>query len=71
MARPKATINTVDLTRAIKAIKAGGLSINYTKIDPDGTITLVHFPDLAGSGPELADNALANWEASRSSIRLA
>lgn len=71
MARPKATINTVDLTRAIKAIRASGLAINYTTIDPDGTITLVHLPDSAGATSASPDDALAGWEAKRPAIQLA
>ena len=71
MARPKATINTVDLTRAIKAMKAAGLAISYTKLDPDGTFTFVTLPGLPVSVHETAEDALADWQANRPAIRLA
>lgn len=61
MARRKTTVNSVDLTRAIKAAKAGGLTICFTKIGTDGTITLVHVPDVAGSSSLPADNQLSDW----------
>lgn len=71
MARPKAIVNSVDLSRAIKAARAGGLTINFTKIDPDGTITLGHVPDGSGSESMSADNSLSLWEENRPSSRIA
>ena len=65
MPRAKTTYKSVDLTNAIKAARAAGLTISQTQIAPDGTITLVH----TGPGnalPELSpDDQLAEWQASR------
>ena len=69
MARPKATINSVDLTRAVKAMKAAGLTINFTKIGPDGTITFMHGSEAPDVSAISADDALAQWEASRRTAR--
>lgn len=71
MARPKTIVNSVDLTRAIKAAKASGLTIYLTKIGPDGTITLVHIPDSAGSTSLPADDQLSDWVEKRLSGRTA
>ena len=70
MARPRATINTVDLTRAIKALRAGGLTISYTKFAPDGTVTFVTVPDLPVAGPTSPEDALAIWQEQRQTGRL-
>lgn len=70
MPRPKATINSVDLTRAIKAIRAGGLTISYTKLAPDGTVTIVTVPELPAAGPTSPEDALANWQEQRKTVRL-
>ena len=71
MARPKATINSVDLTRALKAMTAIGLTISFTKFEPDGTITFGHSPEAPDTTSIFADEALSQWEASRRSNRLA
>lgn len=69
MARPKATINSVDMTRAIKTLKSAGLSICSTKVGPDGTVTFIH----GSEGPDVtvisADDALARWEDCRQTAR--
>ena len=65
MARAKTTYRQVDLTRAVKAMHAAGLTISQTQIAPDGTITLVH----TGLGTALLqlspDDQRAEWQASR------
>lgn len=70
MARPKSTINSVDLTRAMKAMKSTGLTISFKKIAPDGTITFWHTPEALGKTSISADDALSQWEASHRSTRL-
>ena len=64
MPRAKATLNTVDLTRAWKAAQAAGLSITYTKIGPDGSITLGHSFEQKLSDIT-ADDALHGWQEKR------
>ena len=64
MARTKATFSTVDLSRAMKAAKSVGLVITYTKIDPDGSITLGHGPEVKGT-EITADSTLTVWQENR------
>jgi hypothetical protein len=67
MPRAKATLNTVDLTRALKTAQAAGLSITYTKIGPDGSITIGHSFEqkLSDMTP---DEALLRWQEKRHGI---
>ena len=65
MARQKSIINSVDLTRALKAARAVGLTITSTKVGPDGTITLGHVLEGEVSEVDSADHELARWEAKR------
>ena len=69
MARPKATINSVDLTRAVKAMKAAGLTISFTRIGPDGTVTFIHGSEAPDVTAISADDVLSQWEASRRTAR--
>lgn len=64
MPRAKATLNTVDLTRALKAAQAAGLSITYTKIGPDGSITIGHSFEQKES-EMTPDEALLRWQEKR------
>lgn len=67
MPRAKATLNTVDLTRALKAAQAAGLSITYTKVGPDGSITIGHNIEqkLSDLTP---DEALLRWQEKRHAV---
>ena len=67
MPRAKATLNTVDLTRALKAAKAAGLSITYTKVEPDGSITIGHSLEQKESDMS-ADEILLNWQKKRHAL---
>jgi hypothetical protein len=65
VARSKATFKTVDLSRAINAARAAGLTISMTRIEPDGSIILNHgMLDSESRGTD-ADDALAQWRAKR------
>jgi hypothetical protein len=51
MARTPATFKSADVTRAVKAVRAGGLDVVRTEIAPDGTIRLIHHADVVSLGP--------------------
>lgn len=65
MARARGTFNSVDLTRALKAAKASGLTITYTQIGPDGKITIGHSLQDVGSDATSPDDLLENWKSKR------
>lgn len=61
MVRKSVAFRQADLTRAVKAVRAAGLEVAKTVIDPDGTISLLHHAD-----PEGATNApFDKWKAVR------
>jgi hypothetical protein len=47
VARTSATFKQADLVRAVKAVRAAGLSVTATQIAPDGTIRLIHTESTA------------------------
>jgi hypothetical protein len=65
MSRAKTTYRLVDLTNAMKAMRAAGLTISQTRIAPDGTITLVHSGSMIDQQDVSPDDHLAIWQASR------
>jgi hypothetical protein len=67
MPRAKATLNSVDLTRAWKAAQAAGLSITYTTVGRDGTITIGHSFEQKQSDMT-ADDALLAWQEKRHAV---
>ena len=64
MPRIKARSTSVDLTGTMKAAKTVGLVITYTRIDPDGSITLGHGAKEHGA-QENADDVLLAWQENR------
>lgn len=63
MARRRSTINTVDLTRALKALRAAGIMVHSTTIAADGSVTILHDTPLnLNASPE---DALFRWETAR------
>ena len=67
MPRARATLNTVDLTRALKAAQTASLSITYTKVGPDGSITIGHSFEQKQSDIT-ADDALLRWQEQRHAV---
>lgn len=61
IARNGATFRQADLTRAVKAVRAAGLEVATTVIDPDGTIRLLHHADATGATSAPFDK----WKATR------
>lgn len=64
MSRTPATFKASDLTRAVKAARAGGLEVNRVEITKDGRIVLMQAPandDVPGRSP--VDSTLRNeWD---------
>jgi hypothetical protein len=47
MARPPARFRQDDVTRALRGAKAAGRKVRHTKIEPDGTMVLIHDEPIA------------------------
>ena len=63
MARARCTFRQQDVTRAVKAIAAAGISIARVEIDKTGKITIIAAtPAEAGQQDDL-DLELQDWEA--------
>jgi hypothetical protein len=58
MGRAPSTFKKSDITRAVKAIAAAGLSVVGVKISPQGEIEVV-----TGDRPKQDSSALDNWMA--------
>jgi len=61
MSRAPSNFKSSDVTRALKAVQAAGLSVVRTEIGADGKITLVH---EAGVSTDQS-NDFDRWKASR------
>lgn len=51
MPRARSTFKLADVTRAIRAVEAAGKDVVRTQILPDGTIVLIHGPEVTSIGP--------------------
>ena len=59
-----AKFRQVDVTRALRAAKASGLTISRVEIDAEGKIVIVSgVAHMATAAVENADRALAEWDA--------
>jgi len=61
MSRAPSNFKSSDVTRALKAVQAAGLSVVRTEIGADGKITLVH--EVAASTDQPGD--YDRWKAAR------
>ncbi len=64
MAHAAATFKASDLKRAVKAVRAAGLSVERTEIETDGRIVLVHSRTKPADD---ADRALDEWKQTQGS----
>jgi hypothetical protein len=55
MARPPARFRQDDVTRALRGAEAAGRKVRHTKIEPDGTIVLVHDEPIAPAPEQLPE----------------
>lgn len=64
MSRTPATFKASDLTRAVKAARAGGVEVTRIEITKDGRIVLVQAPGVESSETmQKIDSTLANeWD---------
>jgi hypothetical protein len=65
MTRRKPTINTVDLTRALKAMQTAGITIISTTVRPDGEFTIQHILRPEDNSAVSPEGALFKWESNR------
>ena len=65
MPRQKSTLNLVDLTKALKAMKSAGLAIAQTKVASDGSFILIHIDGSDIANTETSEAALENWQLRR------